>query len=275
MADVMSGFFQVYKVKNKSASEAILKVREWSSLWGKPFEIFSDSGPGFRQTFEEEALKLGISVKHSSGYNSSSQSQVERSIGQLKSLLKKCGNLNQLQIHEMTYTINCREQNNGMGSPIARFLGRNCRGAIPNSLDRDGNWQAMMDARARQHQLRVDKKGKTPKEIYSVGEKVLVQDLVSKAWNKEATVIAIRTAMDGTVVSYLLNINGYETARHRKFMRKLVLPDSEREEASLRGTGSDREGRQAEGQPAHSQEQEEAQQGLRRSDRLAGRHGVL
>ena len=180
-----------------------------------------------------------------------------------------------MQIHEMTYTINCREQNNGMGSPIARFLGRNCRGAIPNSLDRDGNWQAMMDARARQHQLRVDKKGKTPKEIYSVGEKVLVQDLVSKAWNKEATVIAIRTAMDGTVVSYLLNINGYETARHRKFMRKLVLPDSEREEASLRGTGSDREGRQADGQPAHSQEQEEAQQGLRRSDRLAGRHGVL
>ena len=162
-----------------------------------------------------------------------------------------------------------------MGSPIARFLGRNCRGAIPNSLDRNGNWQAMMDNRARQHQLRVDKKGKTPKEIYKIGEKVLVQDLVSKAWNKEATVIAIRTAMDGTVVSYLLDINGYETARHRKFMRKLVLPDSEREEASLRGTGSDREGRQADGQPAHSQEQEEAQQGLRRSDRLAGRHGVL
>ena len=60
MVDVMSGFFQVYKVKNKSASEAILKVREWSSSWGRPFEIFADSGPGFRQTFEEEALKLGI-----------------------------------------------------------------------------------------------------------------------------------------------------------------------------------------------------------------------
>ena len=99
--------------------------------------------------------------------------------------------------------------------------------------------------------------------------------MTTRQWNKEATVIAIRTAMDGTVVLYLLDINGYETARHRKFMRKLVLPDSEREEASLRGTGSDREGSQADGQPAHSQEQEEAQQGLRRSGRLAGRHGVL
>ena len=273
MVDVMSGFFQVYKVKNKSASEAVLKVREWSSSWGRPFEIFSDSGPGFRQTFEEECLKLGITVKHSSGYNSSSQSHVERCVGQLKSLLKKCGNLNQLQIHEMTYTINCREQNSGMGSPIARFLGRNCRGAIPNSLDRNGNWQAMMDNRARQHQLRVDKKGKTPKEMYEIGEKVLVQDVATRQWSKEGTVISIRTAMDGTVVSYVLDINGYETARHRKFLRKLVLPnDRDRE---LRGTGSDRVGSQADVQPAHSQEHEEAQQALRRSNRLAGHHGVL
>ena len=121
MCDMMSGFFQVFKVKNKSASEAILKVREWSSSWGKPLEISANSGPGFRQTFEEEANKLGIIVKHSSGYNSSSQSHVERCVGQLKTLLKKCGPLSQLQIHEMTYTINCREQNSGVShSQISR-----------------------------------------------------------------------------------------------------------------------------------------------------------
>ena len=241
---------------------------------GKPFEILADSGPGFRHTFEEEAQKLGITVRHSSGYNSSSQSHVERAVGQLKGLLKKCGNLNQLQIHEMVYVINNTEQNSGMGSAIARFLGRNCRGAIPNSLDRNANWQAMMDNRAKQHQLRVDKKGKTPKELYEIGEKVLVQDLATRQWNKEAKVIAIRTAVDGTVVSYLLDINGYETARHRRFMRKLVLPDNtEREGAMLRGTGSDRVGSQVHGQPAHSHE--EPQQSLRRSDRLAGQNGIL
>ena len=239
MCDVMSGFFQVYRVKNKSASEAILKVREWSSSWGKPFEILADSGPGFRQTFEEECQKLGITVRHSSGYNSSSQSHVERCVGQLKSLLKKCGPLNQLQIHEMVYCNNCREQNSGMGSAIARFLGRNCRGAIPNSLDRNANWQAMMDNRAKQHQTRVDKKGKKPKETYEIGEKCLVQDIATRQWNKEATVISVRTSVDGTVVSYLLNINGYETARHRRYMRKIVLPDdTETERAELRGTGS-------------------------------------
>ena len=53
--------------------------------------------------FEEEANKLGIIVRHSSGYNSSSQSHVEGCVGQLKTLLKKCGPLNQLQIHELVY----------------------------------------------------------------------------------------------------------------------------------------------------------------------------
>ena len=45
MCDVMSGFFQVYRVANKSAEQAILKVREWSSFWGRPFEIIADGGP--------------------------------------------------------------------------------------------------------------------------------------------------------------------------------------------------------------------------------------
>ena len=160
-----------------------------------------------------------------------------------------------------------------MGSPIARFLGRNCRGAIPNSLNRDANWQAMMDNRARQHQLRVDKKGKKPKEVYEIGEKVLVQDMTTRQWSKEATVISIRTSVDGTVVSYLLDINGYETARHRRLMRKLVLPDDRDREVDVLGeTGSDRVGSQVQDQPAHSREE---QQGLRRSHRLAGHHGVL
>ena len=112
--------------------------------------------------------------------------------------IKKCGSLNQLQIHEMIYTINCREQNNGMGSPIARFLGRNTRGAIPNSLDRNINWTMMMQNRALQHQKRVEKKGRKPKETYEIGERVLIQDVASRQWNKEGTVISLRQSQDGT-----------------------------------------------------------------------------
>ena len=146
-------------------------------------------------------------------------------MGQLKTMLKKCGPLSQLQIHKLVYCINCREQGSGMGSPIARFLGRNVRGAIPNSLDRNINWKLMMENRALQHKKRVESKGRKPKEIYEIGEVVLVQDIASRQWSKQGTVISVRTAQDGTVVSYLLNINGFETACHRKYMRKQNIPD--------------------------------------------------
>ena len=58
MCDVMSGFFQVYCVPKKSAEQAILKVREWSSFWRKPFEILADGGPGFRKLSKKRLPSL-------------------------------------------------------------------------------------------------------------------------------------------------------------------------------------------------------------------------
>ena len=101
---------------------------------------------------------------------------------------------------------------------------------------------------------------KKPKEIYKIGEDCLVQDMMSRQWSKRGTVISVHTAQDGTVVSYLLNINGFEPSRHRKYMRKLTIPDNaEVERAAPRETGLEREGRQ----PARQAEPQ-----LRRSEWL-------
>ena len=54
--------------------------------------------------------------------------------------------------------------------------------------------------------------------------------MVTRQWSKKGTVVSIRTAQDGTVVSYLLDINGFETPRHRRFLRKFTLPDDENAE---------------------------------------------
>ena len=146
-----------------------------------------------------------------------------------------------------------------MGSPIARFLRRNTRGAIPNSLDRNINWTMMMQNRALQHQKRVEKKGRKPKETYEIGERVLIQDVGTRQWNKQGTVISLRQSQDGTVVSYLLDINGYETSRHRKYMRKLTLTDEEQDERALPGR-----------EQVPSQELARQPAPLRRSERLRG-----
>ena len=68
--------------------------------------------------------------------------------------------------------------------------------------------------------------GRVSKEIYEVGEKVLVQDVKSKKWKKTGIIDAVRTAHDGTIVSYELTIGGNKTTRHRRFLRKVPTIES-------------------------------------------------
>ena len=98
--------------------------------------------------------------------------------------------------------------------------------------------------------------------IYEIGEECLVQDMTSRQWSKmgTGTVISVRTAQDGTLTSYLLDINGFETSRHRKYMRKLTISnDTKVERTAPRETGLEREVVQ----PARQAEPQ-----LRRSERL-------
>ena len=79
-----------------------------------------------------------------------------------------------------------------------------------------------MQIRAEQHQKRVEKPGRTSKEVFAVGERVWVQNFQSKKWDQEGHICAIRTAADGKIVSYDLTVNGHPTMRHRKFLRKCL-----------------------------------------------------
>ena len=51
-----------------------------------------------------------------------------------------------------------------------------------------------------------------------IGEKVLVQNLATKLWDREAVVTGVRTSADKTIVSYNLDIGGLKSKRHRKFL---------------------------------------------------------
>ena len=122
---------------------------------------------------------------HSSAYNASSMGLVERSVRTLKEILAKFGNnLSQLQLSELVFAVNCRDHHD-QGSAITRFLGRGVRGNLPNSLNRNVDWKAQVEARGETRQKRVDKKGRTvgKKETFEVGEKVRLQNLKTKKWD--------------------------------------------------------------------------------------------
>ena len=208
VACVLTGFIQVYEVKNKTAASAVAVVKEWSATFGRPYRIKCDSGPGFRQTFESEINALGMEVLYSSAYNPASNGLVERAVKTLKDILKRCGKLTTLQLKEMIFCSNSREQVGGAGSPFSRFMGHGVRGGVPNSFDRSINWENLMKIREDEHDRRVQKPGRKSKEQYEVGEEVLVQDMKSKKWDKSATVTDVRVAHDNTIVSYVLAMNG-------------------------------------------------------------------
>ena len=77
------------------------------------------------------------------------------------------------------------------------------RGNLPNSLDRDINWQEQVAARGEARQKRVEKSGRTvgKKEVFSVGEKIKLQNLKTKKLNIDGQIVNVRTAADGTICS--------------------------------------------------------------------------
>ena len=79
------------------------------------------------------------------------------------------------------------------------------------------------------------------KVVYSVGESCWVQNIRTKKWDREATITGVRTACDGTIISYDIDIDGVKSTRHRKFLHKMNvtnvddkdLPRNENEERKV------------------------------------------
>ena len=170
--------------------------------------------------------KLGVRVIHSSAYNPQSNGLVERGVRSLKHLLKRSDPLNQLQLHELLYCINARHQAGGSGSPLSQFLGRGVRSGIPNSLDRSINWQKLMDIRTAQQEKSVSKPGSCSKEIYELAEQVLIQNIKTKMRDQKGIISEVRVTHDGRRVSYGLEMNGHDTTRHRRYLRKFPKPEA-------------------------------------------------
>ena len=64
---------------------------------------------------------------------------------------------------------------------------------------------------------------------HQIGEICTLQDPVSKKWETQATVVEVRLAPDGQILSYKLQTDRVKTTRHRQYMRN-SLPEVEVEE---------------------------------------------
>ena len=114
--------------------------------------------------------------------------------------------MSQLQINECIFAINSRVQPDGCGSPILRFFQRDVRYGLPNSLDRSVDYRVLMENWCQAHLRRVNRKGRTTKDSFEIGEFVRVQNIQTKVWDTQGEITGTRVAANNRIVSYDLII---------------------------------------------------------------------
>ena len=92
-------------------------MKSWFNTFSAPYKIASDNCPAFRDAFATQMKKMGVTHIPVSAYSPQSNSQAERAVKSLKWVLTRNPNLSPLQIDELIFSINAREQPDGVGSP--------------------------------------------------------------------------------------------------------------------------------------------------------------
>ena len=224
LVDRLTGYIRAEQTPNQGTDSAIQVIKNWSSLFGYPLKIISDGGGGFRDDFIQKLSDLNVKHTHSSSYHSQSNSLAERAVGSLKNSLKKSTkHITKLGLQELIFQINSNISSEMTGSANDRFLLRSVRNSnIPNSINNDLDPGKLINRRIQNHEKRIHNENKTNKIIYEVGDRVRIQDVKTKLFDKYGTITKQRKTDEGSIVSYVIEKdNGRAAIRHRKFLRKL------------------------------------------------------
>ena len=222
ITDRVSGYIRVIETDNQSTEEAVKALKSWFNTFSAPYRISSDNGPAFRDSFASQMKKLGVTHIPVSAYSPQSNAQAERAVKSLKWVLNRNPNLSTLQIDELVFAINSREQPDGVGSPHSRFFRRPVRSCLPNSVDRSVDPDALSLKRWELKDAKTKSKGLNQAAAFSVGQKVRIQDARTKTWLQTGTIIEERFNPQKTV-SYEIDLDGGgRTSRHKSFIRAMA-----------------------------------------------------
>ena len=129
-------------------------------------------------------------------------------------------------LDKLTFNINNHPQAGDVGTAAERFFGRAPKSLLPNSLKRFvDHHKLIINRRDKQTQIAL-KKGRSTPNDYEVGDRCVVQDVISKRWNILGTIKEKRASEDGTFRSFIVEKDdGTEILRNSKFLKHQWKPD--------------------------------------------------
>jgi hypothetical protein len=233
--DRASGMFWARKTKDQTSDSTIKAIIQWSHQNGLPHEVRSDGAGTFRNRFSLELEKLGIRHKLTSAYNSCSNGGAERSVRALKHVLNRDGvkTVTQEILDKICFLSNSHNQGD-CGSALERFLGRAPRTYLPNSVERFVEHKQLILKRAEKQTKLALKKGRSSSDQFQAGDRVLIQDNLTKRWNKKGTIDSARQAEDDSSQSFVITTEeGRTCVRNKRFLKfqpkELRFADEDRE----------------------------------------------
>ena len=157
-------------------------------------------------TSKKQLKDLNVKHTHSSSYHAQSNSLAERAVGSLKNSLKKSTkHITKLGLQELVFQINSNISAEMTGSANDRFLLRSVRNSnIPNSINNDVDPGKLINRRIENHEKQIHNENKSNKTIYDVGDRVRIQDVKSKLFNKNGTITEQRRTDSDSIVSYVI-----------------------------------------------------------------------
>ena len=207
--DRYSGYFWVSRLRDLSTKAVTAEMDKITRVFGIPLSCRTDGGPQFRGPFDAYCVKQGIIHETSSPYNPRSNGHAEAAVKSAKHLLLKTS---PGDFPEAIAAWRNTERDS-KPSPNELFLGRKIRDTKPIALSQLSNkGHPASSAHAKQTQQIPPNKV----DIFSQGERVRVQNQVSRRWDIKATVIGVSTS--GRTLD-LIGKDGQLFRRNRRFVR--------------------------------------------------------
>ena len=96
------------------------------------------------------------------------------------SLKKSPERVTKLHLDAMVFGINSTTSQEATGSANDRFMGRSIRTLLPNSYNPELKPGELIEKRITNHERRITKKNSNNKILYQIGDRVRLQNIVTK-----------------------------------------------------------------------------------------------
>lgn len=224
--DRLSGWPFVYRVKGEASAQDLTRnLRRVFSMTGVPQTLRTDGGGQFSAKHTRDFLRRwGVAHQQSTPHYPQSNGHSEAAVKSVKRLVKKVSQNGDIDIDAFAHgLLELRNTPRADGrSPAQILYGHPLRSAVPaHHRAFAARWQSAADAcdeKAAQLQQQAEGRYNCSARTHRplrIGQRVLVQDPHSKAWNRTGTITAVGARRD-----YLVKLpSGRLLWRNRRYLR--------------------------------------------------------